>query len=327
MNRRITSKELAKLAGVSSATISRAFSDDARISKLTRKRILSIAQEHNYQPNAIARSLNSQRSRLVAVVVNSIQNPCEGEELQHLVQRLQERELLPLILCCAGYEDRAHLMRMASAYQVDHVVVFSDMVSMQDAVQIFRTARPIIVSFEPVADNNVSHVRVDGSKAADVLVAKAVGDGRRHFAYLTGRKSSWIDKQRKRWFSDALEKHGLAFEAEGHGDYSYESGFKEAVVLLRRSKVDVVVCGNDVMAFGVCDAATHVLGKRVPEDIAVIGQDGIAMAAWESHNLTTLALDHTAFIDSIVDLIARDPAEQVATTIIHDCTVRWGASC
>jgi len=52
-----------------------------------------------------------------------------------------------------------------------------------------------------------------------------------------------------------------------------------------------------------------------------------AKAAWESHNLTTLALDHTAFIDSIVDLIARDPADQVATTIIHDCTVRWGSSC
>jgi len=51
------------------------------------------------------------------------------------------------------------------------------------------------------------------------------------------------------------------------------------------------------------------------------------IGAWESHNLTTLALYHTAFIDSIVDLIARDPAEQIATTIIHDCTVRWGSSC
>jgi hypothetical protein len=50
------------------------------------------------------------------------------------------------------------------------------------------------------------------------------------------------------------------------------------------------------------------------------------MAAWERHNLTTLMLDHMAFIDSIVDLIARDPMEQVATTIIHDCTVRWGSS-
>jgi DNA-binding LacI/PurR family transcriptional regulator len=151
MNKRITSKELAKLAGVSSATISRAFSSDSRISAETRNRILSIAQEHDYQPNALARSLNSQRSGLVALVVNSIQNPPEAEQLQYLVQRLQTRELLPIILCCSGYDDKAHLMRMASAYQVDHVVVFSDMVSYDDAIQIFRSARPIIVSSEPLS--------------------------------------------------------------------------------------------------------------------------------------------------------------------------------
>jgi len=328
MNKRITSKQLAKLAGVSSATISRAFTSDSRISTATRSRILSIAQEHDYQPNAIARSLNSQRSGLVALVVNSIENPCEAEQLQYLVHRLQERELLPIILCCAGYDDRAHLMRMASAYQVDHVVVFSDMVPLKDAIQIFRTARPIIVSFEPIADSNASHMRVDGSKAAEELVNKAVGDGRRHFAYLTGRKSSWIDKQRKSWFSDALRKHDLAFEAEGHGDYSYDSGFKEAVVLLRRSKVDAVVCGNDVMAIGVKDAATRVLGKRVPDELAIIGQDGIAMAAWESHDLTTMALDQSAFIDNIVGLIERDLAEEPEPkTVVLDYKVRWGSTC
>lgn len=328
MNKRITSKQLAKLAGVSSATISRAFSSDSRISAATRNRILSIAREHDYQPNAMARSLNSQRSGLVALVVNSIENPCEAEQLQHLVHRLQERELLPIILCCAGYDDRARLMRMASAYQVDHVVVFSDMVSYEDAIQIFRTARPIIVSFEPVDDNNASHVRVDGALAAEELVNKAVASGKRHFAYLTGRKSSWIDKQRKAWFADALAKHGLNIESEGHGDYSYDSGFKEAVVLLRRSKVDAVVCGNDVMAFGVRDAAVRVLGKRVPEELAIIGQDGIAMAAWESHDLTTMALDHVAFIDQIVGLIERDMADEPEPkTVILDYRVRWGSSC
>lgn len=328
MNKRITSKELAKLAGVSSATISRAFSSDSRISAATRERILSIAQEHDYQPNALARSLNSQRSRLVALVVNSIENPAEAEQLQYLVHRLQERELLPIILCCAGYDDRAQLMRMASAYQVDHVLVFSDMVPYEDALHIFRTARPIIVSNEPLSHCDTSVVRFDGSSAAQQVVDKAVETGKTHFAYLTGRKSSWIDKQRKAWFTDALHKHGLVFEAEGHGDYSYDSGFKEAVVLLRRSKVDAVVCGNDVMAIGVRDAATRVLGKRVPEDVAVIGQDGIAMASWECHDLTTMSLNNVAFVDQIVRLIEQAQIEEVdPETVVLELTVRWGATC
>lgn len=328
MNKRITSKEIAKLAGVSSSTISRAFSGDARISERTRKRIMSIADEHDYRPNAIARSLNSQQSRLVALVVNSIENPCEGQQLQYLVQRLQERELLPILLCCAGHDDRAHLMRMASAYQVDHAVIFSDMVSMADAIQIFRTARPIMMSFEPISDPNILQVLVDGSKAAGEVVAKAVSSGHRRFAYLTGRNSSWIDKQRKSWFADALAKHGLSFIAESHGDYSYESGFKEAVVLLRRSPIDAVVCGNDVMAIGVRDAATRVLGKKVPEDLAIIGQDGVNLAMWECNDLTTLALDNTAYMDTVMGFI-EDQAlgKEHTAAVTHEYTVRWGSTC
>jgi DNA-binding LacI/PurR family transcriptional regulator len=72
-----------------------------------------------------------------------------------------------------------------------------------------------------------------------LTIDKLVGYGRRHFAYVYGRNSSWIDKQRRDWFSSALARHGLAFEAESHGDYSYDSGFKEASLLLRRLKVVV----------------------------------------------------------------------------------------
>jgi DNA-binding LacI/PurR family transcriptional regulator len=325
--KRITSKELAKLAGVSSATISRAFSPDSRIGNATRDRILSVAREHGYQPNAIARSLNNQRSRLVALVVNAIGNPCEAEELQLLVHRLQARQLLPILLCCAGHEDRLQLMRLASTYQVDHVVVFSDTVSMQDAVDIFHTTRPIIVSSEPLPNADVSHIRVDGSEAADQIIDKVVKDGRRRFAYLSGTATSWIDKQRKGWFADALEQRGLAFVAEALGDYSYDSGFKEAVLLLHRAKVDAIVCGNDVMAIGAADAARKVLGRRVPEDLAIIGQDGIAMAVWESHDLTTLRQDHVAFVDSVVELIERHEKDDDAShSILLKCTPRWGST-
>ena len=110
------------------------------------------------------------------------------------------------------------------------------------------------------------------------IIDKLVGDGRRHFAYLYGRTSSWIDKQRREWFSGALARHGLGFEAEGHGDYSYDSGFKEASLILHRSKVDALVCGNDVMAIGARDAAIRLLKLQVPGDLAIVGQDGIAMA-------------------------------------------------
>jgi DNA-binding LacI/PurR family transcriptional regulator len=324
---RITSKELAKLVGVSSATISRAFSADARISEQTRARVLAMAHQYGYQPNAIARTLNNRRSRLVAVVVNAIGNQCEAEQLETLVHRLQAHALVPIILCCGDTTDRLQLMRLASTYQVDHAIIFSDLVPLKDAVQIFRTTWPILVSAEPIEDPRVSCVRVDGAEAASEIINKLVANGRRHFAYLCGRNSSWIDKQRRDWFSSALVRLGLAFEAEGHGDYSYEAGFKEASLLLSRSKIDALVCGNDVMAIGARDAAIRLFKRNVPGDLAIVGQDGIAMAAWECHDLTTLELDQVALIDAILQLIeSHETGSGAAPTILVKCRARWGST-
>ena len=170
-------------------------------------------------------------------------------------------------------------------------------------------------------------MRFDGVEAASQIIDKLVGDGRGHFAYLCGRNSSWIDKKRRYWFSSALERHGLVFEAEAHGDYSYDSGFKEASLLLRRSRVDALVCGNDVMAIGARDAAVRLLGRQVPGDLAIVGQDGIAMTGWECHDLTTLVLDQVAFIDAIVGLIERhETSNGAASTTVVKCTARWGST-
>jgi DNA-binding LacI/PurR family transcriptional regulator len=324
---RITSKELAKLVGVSSATISRAFSADARISEQTRARVLAMAQQYGYQPNAIARTLNNRRSYLVAVVVNAIVNPCEAQQLEMLVHRLQARSLVPIILCCGDTTERLQLMRLASTYQVDYAIIFSDLVPLNDAMQIFKTARLVMVSEEPIENTRVSSVRFDGAEAAAEIIEKILGAGHKHFGYLCGRNSSWIDKQRRDWFGNALARHGLTFEAEAHGDYSYDSGFKEASLLLRRKTIDALVCGNDVMAIGARDAAVRLLGRQVPDDLAIVGQDGIAMAAWECNDLTTLALDQAGFIAAIMELIeGQETDDGVPSTTVMKCTARWGST-
>jgi DNA-binding LacI/PurR family transcriptional regulator len=81
------------------------------------------------------------------------------------------------------------------------------------------------------------------------------------------------------------------------------------------------------MAMGALDAAMRLLGRQVPGDLAIVGQDGIAMAAWECHDLTTLALDQAAFIDAIVDLIERQETDNIVTsTTVMECNPRWGST-
>lgn len=320
----LTSVELAKLAGVSSATISRAFAPNSRIKPQTRARILALADEHGFRPNAMARSLNNSQSRLVALVVNTVANPAEGEGLDQLIHHLQAQERMPLVLCCANHEDRNQLMRIASTYQVDHVVLFSDAVSVTDAADIFRSAVLIVASSEPLEGRAVSDVRLDASAAVASVVNRLVENGRRRFVYLSGRSSSHIDKQRMGWFAEALEAHDLAFDVVQHGDFSYESGYKEAVILLRRSEPDVVVCANDLMAIGARDAAL-LLGLRVPEDLAIVGHDGVALSNWDSHSITTIMPPTGAVSAAIAELIER-PENAKLEQVLVGCVVRWGRS-
>ena len=324
--KKLTSIELAALAGVSSATVSRAFSPGARIKPETRRQILALAEEHGFRPNALARSLNNSQSRLVAIIVNTAANPAEGEGVNELVRRLQALELTPLLLCCADHEDRGQLMRIASTYQVDHVVLQSDMVSIADATDIFRDAHLIVASAEPLEARALCDVRGDAADAAEAVVQHLPANGRRRFAYLSGRGSSFIDKQRMTWFADALARRGLRFEAVAHGDYSYDAGYKEAALLLPRFQPDVLISANDVMAIGVqrCFFACWI-ACACREDLALVGHDGVALAGWESHSVTSIAPSATAITDALIGMIVRGP-DAPPSQVIVPAEVRWRRS-
>lgn len=320
----LTSVDLAKLAGVSSATVSRAFSPDGRINPRTRERVLAIAKDHEFRPNAVARSLNNRQSRLVALVFNTVANPAEAEELDMLIHRLQANQRMPMLLCCADHQDRGQLMRIASAYQVDHVVLYSDMISVDEAIDVFRSAKAVIVSAEPHGKDNVSQILVDASAASAEVVDRLVTQGRRRFGYLSGRSSSHVDKRRLAWFSAALALHGLAFEKVAHGNYSYESGYKEAVLLMRQPICDVVICANDLMAVGVLDAA-RALGLVVPDDIAVVGHDGVDLGNWDCHRLTTITTDRAGVCDAVAEIIEMGEASPPVQRTFSG-RVRWGST-
>ncbi|RYE52907.1 MAG: LacI family transcriptional regulator, partial [Hyphomicrobiales bacterium] len=209
-------------------------------------------------------------------------------------------------------------------YRVDHVVLYSDAVSIDDATDIFRSAVLVVASSEPLAGRAVSDVRLDASAATREVVDHLVEKGSRHFVYLSGRSSSHIDKQRMGWFSAALKTHELAFDIVEHGDYSYESGYKEAVLLLRRGRPDVIVCANDLMAIGVKDAA-NLLNIRVPEDLAIVGHDGVALASWDAHSITTIMPPEGHVSDALAEIIDSATSSLPMRRTIA-CMVRWGRS-
>ncbi len=261
----LTSIELAKLAGVSSATISRAFTADSphQAAKRARASWRSPTSMASGPMPWRARSTTASRawSRWWSTP-SPIRPKARGSTSSSIACR--QRERMPLLLCCADHEDRSQLMRIASTYQVDHVVLYSDMVSIDDAIDIFRSA------------DARSSPRSSRSTAAPSPMCGSIGSGRGRDRRAPGRRraggTSPISPAAPRAISTSSAwpgsprrstRHGLAFELVEHGDYSYESGYKEAVLLLRRARPDVVVCANDLMAIGVKDAAA-LLGIACP---------------------------------------------------------------
>jgi DNA-binding LacI/PurR family transcriptional regulator len=162
----------------------------------------------------------------------------------------------------------------------------------------------------PLAEN--APVRVPLPRPADPVGDNAMDEG--------------VVIDRKRLVAWAEVEDAAAAAPEGAAAAEHLAA-AVAVVLLRRSKVDAVVCGNDVMAIGVPDAATRVFGRRARRS----GRDWPGRhrhAVWECHDLTTLAPDHVRFIETIVGLIERDRAEEGEPSVATlDCTVRWGSTC
>jgi DNA-binding LacI/PurR family transcriptional regulator len=228
---------------------------------------------------------------------------------------------------CGKSEDRHRLVEFASTYQVDHAIIFSDLIAADIAYEIFHNINPIIATSEPVTDPEMNSIHLDGSDGARQIVDSLVEKGRRNFAYIHGRTTSWIDRQRQEWFEQALASHSLGFVAEGSGDYTYESGYKETVMLLRRNKVDALICSNDVMAIGAIDAARNVLGRHVPDNLAVVGQDGVPLASWECHQLTTLVCDQDKVSKQVIAMInGASPTQTVSNKYVQIASVTWGAT-
>ena len=327
--KRITSVQLAKLAGVSHATVSRAFNAQDKVREATRDKILRLARKHGYSPNAIAASLNRSRTQLVAIVVNAIGNLCESEQLDLLLEELQRIGLMPLLLSCDRHEDIGTLMRLASSYRVDYAVVFSDLLSAEDADNIFGPAKTILVTAMPEPVTNMPTVLIDAEAATLEAVEHLVESGRRSFCYLSGRRSSCIDRLRFQTFARALARHDLRFIVQGQGNFDYDSGFKEASMLLSQNPtLDAVIAANDAMAIGIRDAAVTLHHRNVPEDLAVIGHDGVRAAFWACNNLSTIALDHREYAHAIINKIqqieSNDPSANKATVL--PCRFRRGGT-
>jgi DNA-binding LacI/PurR family transcriptional regulator len=300
----MTSRELASHLGVSQSTISRAFSRHASIAPAMRERVMAAAGALGYQPNVIARSLSTRRSNIVGIVMARMTNPFYPELLEQLARALQLVGLQTLLFHALPGDDVDSQLPLLLQYQVDAVVIASATISSAMTRAWTATGRPAVLFNRTVPGAGVTTVSCDNLAGGRAVAELLVSLGRRRIAYVAGRSDTSTNADRELGFIQRLGELGVALHARAGGrEYGYEQGYA-ATLELAATRPDAIFYANDITALGGMDALRQELGLRVPEDVAVVGFDDIAMAAWPSYGLTTVRQPVQAMIEATVACLA-----------------------
>ena len=286
---RATSYDVAELAGVSQSAVSRVFQPGASASDDMRDRVLSAANKLGYRPNAIARGLITQRSNMVAVVISRQTNLYYPEVLVQLTQRFSGHGIRVLLFTLDHERDIDGVLEQVLQYQVDGVVTAAMLTDGQlDMVE--NAGIPVIFYNRTLPERLVNSVRCDQEEGERWLVGELAAAGHKRFAIVSGPEDSPVSTERTRGALQKLRELGISDVIIVNGDYGYASGRAAFAEIVQRMDglPDAVVVANDVMAIGCVDEARGVNNLRVPEDISIVGFDGVGPARYAAYDLTTV---------------------------------------
>ena len=288
--RRATSYDVARLAGVSQSAVSRCLQPGASASAKMRERVRRAALQLGYTPNAIARSLITRRSNLIAVLISNLTSLYYPEVLSELSANATAHGERILLFALPHESDIDEMLEQVLQYQVDGVIA-AVRLSAQQLEAIERRRIPVVFFNRYLHDQPVNAVCCDQVDGARLLVTRLYKAGHRRFGVIAGPKDSVVGEERVRATLDKLHELGVRNTPVVRGGYDYESGARglhELIRLAGRRPPHVAVCANDVMAIGCMDAARFDLKLDVPGKISVVGFDGVGPSTWSSYRLTTI---------------------------------------
>lgn len=288
-----TLDDLARLSGVSRATVSRVINGGS-VSPETRQKVLDVLETTTYRPNLAARNLASGKSGVVGVVMHVAAQLTFSDNyfaglLTGICDSLTE-QAAGMMLWLGSRSKEETLDQIASMGMLDGVIVTADTVDDPLVDGLRSSGVPTVLIGHRRADVDASYVDIDNESSAESITDHLVGLGRKRIGHITGRPDSVSSRDRKTGYKRSLRRAGL--RADGlvaEGDYTADGGYKAAARLLE-ADVDAIFCASDYTASGALDAIRNA-GLRVPDDIALAGFDDLSFASQLDPPLTTVRQD------------------------------------
>ncbi|HLJ76826.1 MAG TPA: LacI family DNA-binding transcriptional regulator [Acidobacteriaceae bacterium] len=284
-------REVARLAKVSTATVSRTINGSDKVTPETKERVQRAIEELKFYPNTWARALGSGRSRLYGLIISDITNPFFPELVKSFedvaVQHGQE-----VLVANTSYDPARMEVCVSRMLQrkVDGVAIMTSEMDARLVTEFESRGIPLVFLDTGNVRELASNIVVDYAAGVRAAMEHLLGLGHTEIAFIAGPATLHSARVRRKAFVQAMEKAGLAAGLVEQGNHQVNGGHDAMVRLLAgRRRPSAVLCSNDMTAIGAL-GAIHEAGLRVPEEISIAGFDDIALSAFTQPALTTVKL-------------------------------------
>ncbi len=282
-------KDVAKIAGVSISTVSRVLNDSQNVSSELKQRVLDAVQNLGYRSNTIARALKGMPTKTLGLLIPTIENPFFPSMVRG-VQDEAHRNGYSVFLCNT---DGSRIIeetqfKLLFDKKVDGIILVASKYTTRYLKN--DTGFPIVMIDRYINSPNFSYVTVDHTLGVKLAIEHLYSLGHRKIAFLGSKLFSSGARERFQSYKRHIEELNMKFDDSLIilGEYTYESGIKMVEELLKRKvRFDSILCGNDLIAFGVIEGLKK-YGIKVPKDVSVVGYDDIAFSSYHNPKLTTI---------------------------------------
>lgn len=298
----VSAQHVAELAGVSRSAVSRAFTPGASIAPETRDKVMRAATELGYQVNDLARGLLANRSRLVGLVVMKPEVGFRAHLVAALTSALIRRGNVPMLINTGSSEPEFKAAQSALfGYRAEATIILSGSPP-SSLVELARQNGHTLISIGR-SEVGCDHVRIDNATAARAAAQLFHARGMQLLGFAGSASGTPSIVERETAFAEEARRLGLALTIARGADTDYPGGQQAATALLGgEPRPEGIFCVNDLVAFGLIDAARRRYRLDIPRDLQVIGFDDIPEASWDAYSLSTFR---------------QDPAEIAARAIEH----------
>lgn len=286
MKKLITAIDVARRAGVSQSSVSRVYFEGASVSEKTRGKVLAAAEELGYRPNELARSLITNRTRIIGLVMKGIQNPFYPQVLKQFTTTFKKLGYSILFVYTNNDEIQKEDIDILLNYNVAGVIITDATLSLTVTEDFKKNKIPLVLFNRKVEGNDFYSVCCNNLDASREIAQFLIKKGSTNMAYISGNMNTSTSKEREKGFAEVLTKNGIPIGSYS-SDYTYKGGYDTAMQIINEENIpSAFFVANDIMALGVLDALRE-RSILVPTKTLVIGFDNIEMSAWPTYNLTT----------------------------------------